>query len=214
MIRFGHESRQDECHSKVRYLEWVSFSSLLCVRIISWMVFQFVKGRTRGQRGGGILITTGVGFSSFIPATGCTYTSLLSSVRLSFLLLDHKALSHDAQRRCMFEVLFIIHSPLLCSNDMALIRLDILSDSVLFAEWTYTEHVTQQIINRGLSDDLGDHHHGDGFCGRTSMTIVCFFTSMSNRVLNKCCAYDQGQRARYEINWFQWDLMKRFKFYG
>lgn len=69
----------------------------------------------------------------------------------------------------------IVHSPLLCSNSMTLICLDILSDSVLFAEWTYTEHVTQQIINRCLSDgDLCDHHHGNGFCDRISMTVYAF----------------------------------------
>lgn len=78
----------------------------------------------------------------------------------------------------MFWVLFVlielIHSPPLCSNSMILISLDILPDSVLFAKWAYTEHVTEQIINRCVSD--GDlYHHGNGFCGRISVTGNFFF---------------------------------------
>lgn len=73
----------------------------------------------------------------------------------------------------------IIHSRLLCSNSMILIGLDMLSDSVLFAKWTYTKHVTEQIINRCLSDDdLCDHHHGNGLCSRISMMVYPFLTSL------------------------------------
>lgn len=62
---------------------------------------------------------------------------------------------------------------------MTLICLDILSDSILFAKWTYTEHVTQQIINRCLSDDdLCDYHHGNAFFDRISMTVYVVFDSL------------------------------------
>lgn len=65
---------------------------------------------------------------------------------------------------------------------MTLICLDILSDFILFAKWTYTEHVTQQIINRCLSDgDLCGYHHGNGFFDRISMTVYAVLDSFDQQ---------------------------------